>query len=285
MIYSNCKINLGLNILKKREDGYHELDMVMMPVDFNDVLKYEDYGEKGDLILEVSDTRIPIDEKNIVRKAYNLYFDNSNTPRQKIKVFLDKKIPHEAGLGGGSSNAAFILRKLNDKYKLYTNEELEKIALKVGADVPFFIRNKSARVTGIGEKIEEIENNLSSEILLIKPQQGMSTGQVYSYYKDNKKDLKMADIMSIVKALKENNLTQLLKNIENSLEQLILKKDSSFRDLKNELEDALAKKIFLSGSGSCFFAFCENGNFDTSKLDKKNVFYQKTNRLVQNYGK
>ena len=202
MIYSNCKINLGLNILKKREDGYHELDMVMMPVDFNDVLKYEDYGEKGDLILEVSDTRIPIDEKNIVRKAYNLYFDNSNTPRQKIKVFLDKKIPHEAGLGGGSSNAAFILRKLNDKYKLYTNEELEKIALKVGADVPFFIRNKSARVTGIGEKIEEIENNLSSEILLIKPQQGMSTGQVYSYYKDNKKDLKMADIMSIVKALK-----------------------------------------------------------------------------------
>ena len=113
----------------------------------------------------------------------------------------------------------------------------------------------------------------------------MSTGQVYSYYKDNKKDLKMADIMSIVKALKENNLTQLLKNIENSLEQLIFKKDSSFRDLKNELEDALAKKIFLSGSGSCFFAFCENGNFDTSKLDKKNVFYQKTNRLVQNYGK
>ena len=198
----------------------------------------------------------------------------------KIKVFLDKKIPHEAGLGGGSSNAAFILRKLNEKYKLYTNEELEKIALKAGADVPFFIRNKSARVTGIGEKIEEIENNLTSEILLIKPQQGMSTGQVYSYYKDNKKDLKMADIMNIIKALKENNLTQLLKNIENSLEQLIFKKDSSFRDLKNELEDTLAKKIFMSGSGSCFFAFGKAGEFDTNKLDKKNVFYKKTNRLV-----
>lgn len=280
MIYSNCKINTGLNILNKREDGYHELDMVMIPVSFSDTIDYKDYGEKGDLILEVSNKEIPVDEKNIIRKAYNLYFDYLNVPRQKIKIFLEKRIPHEAGLGGGSSNAAFVLKELNRTYNLYSNEELEKTALKIGADVPFFIGNKSARVTGIGEQIQEIENNLSYNILLIKPKVGMSTKEIYSYYEDNKNNLKMADIAGIVKALKEDDVESLVNKIENSLEQLIFKKNNRFKELKKELEDDLSKPLFLSGSGSCFFTFYKGEEINLEKLEKKEIFYKLTNKFI-----
>ena len=209
MIQSNCKLNIGLNILNKREDGYHELDMVMVPIDFSDVIEYKDYNVDGDLILETNHGNIPTDEKNTVRKAYNLYFDNANISKKKIKIFLEKIVPHEAGLGGGSSNAAFVLKELNKKYHCYDEMELKKIAVKVGADVPFFLRNKSARVMGIGEKILEIENNLTTNILLIKPSDiGMSTGKAYSYYENHKNELKMANIDEIIRALKENDITQ-----------------------------------------------------------------------------
>ena len=275
MIQSNCKLNIGLNILNKRKDGYHELDMVMVPIDFSDIIEYRDYNTEGDLILETNHGNIPTDEKNTVRKAYNLYFDNANISKKKIKIFLEKIVPHEAGLGGGSSNAAFVLKELNKKYEIYDDIELEKIAVRVGADVPFFLKNKSARVMGIGEKIEEIENNLTTNVLLIKPSDvGMSTGRVYSYYENHKSDLKMANIDEIINGMRENDITHLEKHIENSLEQLIFKKDNRLKDIKNKIEDSLSKKVFLSGSGSCFFAFYDKDNRDIKKLDKKNVYYR-----------
>lgn len=279
MIYSNCKINMGLNILEKRADGYHELDMTMIPISFSDILTYEDYNEAGDLILETNDRLIPVDERNTIRKAYNFYFENTNLEKPKVKIFLEKNVPHEAGLGGGSSNAAFILKKLNEKYNIYKEDSLEKIALKVGADVPFFIKNKSARVKGIGEKIEIIENNLKSDILLIKPQIGMSTEKIYSYYTKYKDDLKMADIGKIVLALKENDLKMLENNIENSLEQLIYIKDQKFYDLKKYIEDNISKKIYLSGSGSCFFTFGEKEKMNLEKINKKEFFCKFSNSL------
>ena len=255
-IFSNAKINIGLNVFQKESDGYHNIDSIMAPIDLSDEMNVTFYSNLGDLRIECSDKNIPTDERNILYKTYKAFFEDKKEKR-KIDIILKKNIPSEAGLGGGSSNAAFFLKLLNKHYgNVYNESELQELAMKIGSDVPFFIKNKTARVSGKGNKVEIVENNLKDSIILIKPLDfGVSTKEAYESF-DSLKEVKYADFDKIIKNLKEGNRIALESNIENSLEQGILKTDINIKMLKMTLNSVISgKKFFMSGSGSTYYTF------------------------------
>lgn len=256
-IFSNAKINIGLNVFQKERDGYHEIDSIMVPIDLSDEIDVTFYSKAGNLKIECSDKNIPTDKRNILFKTYKIFFEESKKEKEKIDIYLKKNIPSEAGLGGGSSNAAFFLKLLNEYYgNIYNESELEEIAMKIGSDVPFFIKNKTARVGGKGNKVEIVENNLKDSIILIKPIDfGVSTKEAYDSF-DNLKEVKYANFDKIIESLREGNRIALENNIENSLEQGILETNLDIKMLKMVLNSVTAgKKFFMSGSGSTYYTF------------------------------
>ena len=256
-IFSNAKINIGLNVFQKESDGYHNIDSIMVPIDLTDEMDITFYSDLGDLKIECSDRNIPTDERNILYKTYKAFFEESKKEKRKIDIILKKNIPSEAGLGGGSSNAGFFLKLLNEHYgNIYNESELEELAMKIGSDVPFFIKNKTARVGGKGNKVDLVENNLKDSIILIKPLDfGVSTKEAYESF-DNLKEVKYANFDKIIECLKDNNRIALENSIENSLEQGILETDINIKMLKMTLNSVMSgKKFFMSGSGSTYYTF------------------------------
>ena len=256
-IFSNAKINIGLNVFQKESDGYHNIDSIMAPIDLFDEMNVTFYSNLGDLRIECSDKNIPTDERNILYKTYKAFFEESKKEKRKIDIILKKNIPSEAGLGGGSSNAGFFLKLLNEYYgNIYNESELEELAMKIGSDVPFFIKNKTARVGGKGNKVDLVENNLKDSIILIKPLDfGVSTKEAYESF-DNLKEVKYANFDKIIECLKDNNRIALENSIENSLEQGILETDINIKMLKITLNSVISgKKFFMSGSGSTYYTF------------------------------
>ena len=258
-VKSNAKINIGLNIVEKLPNGYHNLDMIMVPISLSDTLEINFTGKKGKLCITSNIKDIPTDERNILWKVYNAFYDFIKKDTDEIEVYLHKIIPHEAGLGGGSSNGAFFLRELN-KYNgnILSDKELIEIGKTVGADIPFFIKNYPCRVKGIGENLERIENNLECDIVLVKPDFGVSTKEAYNLYSTlkNKKD---AGIEKIIEGLKENNLEKVEKNSENILEQGLLTENENIKSFRKELNEKCSNRFFMSGSGSCYYTFCSKG--------------------------
>lgn len=256
---SNAKINIGLNIKEKLLSGYHLLDMTMLPISLFDELDIDFTGIKGELTIKSNIETIPVDENNILWKVYNSFYNFIKKDRDEIKIYLSKKIPFEAGLGGGSSNGAFFLKELNKYYgNILNDEKLIEIGKKIGADIPFFIKNCPVRVRGIGEELEKIENNLDIDIILIKPNFGVSTGKAYGFYKQlkNKKLNKDANIEEIINGLRNNNLEKVLNNCQNILEQGLLLYDENIKTFRKFLDENFDMKFFMSGSGSCYYTFC-----------------------------
>jgi len=262
---SNGKINIGLNVTGRCENGYHLLDMVMVPISLSDTMTGEITDAKGTLTIETNKKDIPTGKENILYKIYDKFYDESALERKKVYVYLEKRIPHQAGLGGGSSNGAFLLKLLNSFHdNHFSMEKMIEIGKSVGADIPFFLINKSARVTGIGENIEIIENNLDSALIIIKPDFGVSTGKAYKnmYMLNNKRD---ADIDKIVLGLKENSLSTVENSIENHLEQGLLLEDENIIDFRKRLAALNNMKFFMSGSGSAYYTFAD-------KNEKENIY-------------
>ena len=257
-ILSNAKINIGLNVFKKDSDGYHNIDSIMAPIDLADELEITFFDEVGDLKIECTDKKIPTDDKNILYKTYKIFFEEIlKVEQEKIEVKLIKNIPSEAGLGGGSSNAAFFLLTLCDKYKLKLDDVFFKnIAKRIGSDVPFFLENKTARVSGKGEKIQIIENNLEDSLILIKPNDfGVSTKEAYEKF-DKLINVEYSNFDDIIKSLKENKRISLENEIYNGLEQAIVDENINLKMLKLSLNSVLSgKKFFMSGSGSTYYTF------------------------------
>ncbi|MGL4534183.1 MAG: 4-(cytidine 5'-diphospho)-2-C-methyl-D-erythritol kinase [Fusobacteriaceae bacterium] len=259
-VRSNAKINIGLNIEGVLENGYHSLDMTMIPIDLCDEMEIDFKGKNGTLKIFSEDKNIPLDEKNIIYKVYNHFYELTNFKFQEIEVVLKKNIPMEAGLGGGSSNGAFFLKELNKYHNnFYSDEELIKKFKFIGADIPFFILNKSCRAKGIGEELELFPNNLKNKILLIKPNFGVSTVIAFKNFDNclNKEYFKKADILKIIEGVKKNSLYKIIENMENQLEQGLLIGDNNIIEFRNILKKITEKKFFMSGSGSCYYTFLE----------------------------
>lgn len=266
---SNAKINIGLNVTGVLPNGYHLLDMVMVPISLVDRLDGEIFDEEGELEITTNKLSIPTGKENILWKIYSKFYEMSGLPRKRIKLHLEKVIPHEAGLGGGSSNGAFFLKELNSYHNnFFSLEELIEIGKSIGADIPFFIVNKPSRVKGIGEEIEVIENNLDRDIILIKPNFGVSTAKAYKnmYMLNNKVD---ADIDKIVCGLRDNDITLVEESIENHLEQGLLLEDSNIIEFRKRLSNIPNMKFFMSGSGSAYYTFVENGEREVKAIKEQ----------------
>lgn len=251
---SNGKINIGLNVTGVLPNGYHLLDMIMIPISLSDKITGEIEDISGTLEIKTNKADIPVNEDNILWKIYDKFYNESGLSKRKISLYLEKIIPHQAGLGGGSSNGAFLLKLLNEFHgNFFSQERLIEIGKSVGADIPFFLINKSARVRGIGEDIEIIENNLKNSIILIKPQFGVSTGKAYKNMSmlNNKRD---ANIDKIIFGLKDNRVDIVEDNIENHLEQGLLLEDENIIEFRKKLAE-LNMKFFMSGSGSAYYTF------------------------------
>lgn len=251
---SNGKINIGLNVTGVLPNGYHLLDMIMIPISLSDKITGEIEDISGTLEIKTNKADIPVNEDNILWKIYDKFYNESGISKRKISLYLEKIIPHQAGLGGGSSNGAFLLKLLNEFHgNFFSQERLIEIGKSVGADIPFFLINRSARVRGIGEDIEIIENNLKNSIILIKPQFGVSTGKAYKNMSmlNNKRDV---NIDKIIFGLKENRVDIVEDNIENHLEQGLLLEDENIIEFRKKLAE-LNMKFFMSGSGSAYYTF------------------------------
>ena len=259
IVKANAKINLGLNILGKNEDGYHELDMIMAPISLYDNLNIKFFQKKGNLILKSNIKGVPLNEKNIIYKIYEAFYNETSLQRENIEVYLDKNIPFQAGLGGGSSDGAFFLKTLNEYHKSpLTLQEMIDLGKKIGADIPFFIVNETVRAKGIGEILEKTINNLDAKIILIKPNFGISTAEAYRGY-SQLTEKKWADIDKIVEGLKENNLSKVIDNVENHLQQTSLLLNNNVKTFEEKLAK-ISKNFKMSGSGSCYYLISDKDN-------------------------
>jgi 4-diphosphocytidyl-2-C-methyl-D-erythritol kinase len=246
IFFPNAKINIGLNIVRKRADGYHELETLFFPIGIKDALEFVE-NNTGRLNLSTSGIVVDVPaEQNIVVKAYRLLANHFNLPG--IDIHLHKVIPFGAGLGGGSSDAAFMLKALNRHFDLkLDNETLKGFALQLGADCSFFIENRPAFATGIGEQLEPVDINLSGyHLLLVKPPFGVGTKEAYSKVipsvpEDNLKSIFHLDI------------AQWLGKVKNDFEPSVFELYPQIGDIKKAMLESGAIYASMSGSGSSVF--------------------------------
>ncbi|MFT3908428.1 MAG: 4-(cytidine 5'-diphospho)-2-C-methyl-D-erythritol kinase [Ferruginibacter sp.] len=266
--FPNCKINIGLQIIGKRADGYHDLQTIFYPVVLKDALEIIDNTETNDAAF--STTGITIDgnaENNLCLKAYQLL--KKDFPQLPgIKMHLHKTIPLGAGLGGGSADAAFTLQLLNKKYALGLDpESLNKYAADLGSDCPFFLMNKPCFASGRGEILEEVTLDLSAwKILLINPGIHINTGWAFS----------ALEKMSIGSNLKEHvsqPVATWREHISNDFEIPVFKAHKEIASIKENLYKTGAIYAAMSGSGSSLYGIFEKDA--VPKLNFPSHYFQK----------
>jgi 4-diphosphocytidyl-2-C-methyl-D-erythritol kinase len=244
-ILSPAKINLFLHVLGKREDGYHELLTLMCCVTLYDTLSIDTGCE--DISVSCTDPDIPTDEKNHAYKAAALFLKKLGK-KDGIRIHIDKKIPSEAGLGGGSSNAASVISGLNKLYgSPFTLSESMEIGLEIGADVPFFLFNKPALATGIGNNLKEYNVKIPYKVLIVYPGFGVSTKDVY-----NNLNLRLTNCQKPPKSptLKRKFGPKILCN---DLESVTASRYPEITEVKKALLKVGAEGALMSGSGSSVF--------------------------------
>ena len=251
-VKSYAKINISLNVVKKREDGYHELDSLMVPIDLHDSLIFSILKSSDDNFVTVDDYSEGLGHYNLASSAIDALSEKYGF-NEKFRLYIHKVIPMQAGLGGGSSNAAFTLKTVNNILKLgATDEELMKIAAPLGADIPFFIPCVPSRCKGIGEKLEPLNIKNNYYVLLVKPTTGCSTKEVFALA--DSKPYNHVDIDNVVKALESGDDDLLAASIGNSLEEAAMKVVPEIASIKQALLDKGLKIVLMSGSGSTVFA-------------------------------
>jgi 4-diphosphocytidyl-2-C-methyl-D-erythritol kinase len=244
IVFPNAKINIGLNVVSKREDGYHNLETIFFPLKLADALEFV---EAEDTKLTTSGIQIDsLPEQNLILKAYHLIKSDFNLP--SLHFHLHKVIPFGAGLGGGSSDAAFTFKMLNEYFNLgLSTQRLESYAAKIGADCPFFIHNKPTFATGIGNKFHNIELDFTDyEIALLKPNITVSTPEAYKNVIPRNPKFRLTEII-------KTPVEQWKNLIVNDFEKSVFPKYPQIAELKQLLYDLGASFASMSGSGSAVF--------------------------------
>ena len=269
-IRSFAKINISLNITKRREDGFHELNSVMLPISLHDSLVVSRLNNAPDNYVTVDDFSIGTFSYNLatfsIEKLQSIYHFND-----KFRILIHKVIPIQAGLGGGSSNAAFTMKAVNTMLNLgATDEELIELSKTLGCDIPFFIKCKPARVQGVGEVLTPITVKNNYYVLLVKPDAGCSTKEVYAI--SDSMDLKTCNIENVIKALEEGDDDLLADSISNALQEPAIKNVPVIQTIIDELHESGLKMVQVTGSGSAVFAL------STNKQLLKRVFKKLVNK-------
>jgi 4-diphosphocytidyl-2-C-methyl-D-erythritol kinase len=243
--FPHCKFNLGLNVKFKREDGFHEIETIMVPLPFKDILEIV---PAPNFQFNSSGISIPGDKNdNLCVKAYNLFQRDFQIPT--VAIHLHKNIPLGAGLGGGSSNGSFTLVMLNELFDLkITNQILKQYAALLGSDCPFFIDNKIQLCTGRGEITNELSLDLSSFFVkLINPNLHVNTSEAYANLDLTKPSNTLEDIIA-------RPLGDWKKSLKNDFEDSVFKKYPILAVIKNKLYEEGALYASMSGSGSTMIA-------------------------------
>jgi 4-diphosphocytidyl-2-C-methyl-D-erythritol kinase len=246
-----AKINLSLDVLNKRADGYHEVEMVMTMIDLADRLEMSELP-RDTIIISSQAGYIPLDEKNLAFKAAKLIKDRYDV-KEGVYIHLDKKIPVSAGLAGGSSDAAATLRGLNRLWKLNIPQaELQKLGEELGSDVPFCVSGGTVIARGRGEKLQPVSDPPQCWVVLAKPPIHVSTADVYG--KLNVQAIQnRPDTAAVLRAIEQQNFTELCDTVGNVLEDVTMKLYPEVRQLKESLLRLGAEGVLMSGSGPTVF--------------------------------
>jgi len=274
IIQAHAKINVALNVINKREDGYHNLDMVMLPLDLHDSIDIS-------LLPANFDTFITCDDVSLETGEYNLCTIALKSMREKylfkqeFRIHIHKSIPMAAGLGGGSSDAAAVMHAICTLLKIHPDpQEILEIAKKIGSDVPFFYEGKAARVSGVGEIVKPIPVAKHYCVLIVKPKQGLSTKIVFNQYDLMEKET--IDVDSVVDALASGDSAKLAANVGNVLEKPAFFLLPEVQKVKESLKKDGFDIVGMSGSGSSVFALSDNHH----KISKAESKYEKLGYTV-----
>jgi 4-diphosphocytidyl-2-C-methyl-D-erythritol kinase len=261
VVFPNCKINLGLHVVRKREDGYHDMETIFYPLPLRDALEIvnrqsafakatadKPEAQSEPVILHMSG--LPVQGKaadNLCIKAYNL-LKKDHPQLTDIDMYLHKAIPMGAGLGGGSADGAFTLQLLNEKFQLgIPREKLLDYSLQLGSDCPFFIINKPCYATGRGELLQSIQRDLSDySFLVVHPGIHINTGWAFS-------QLTPAPSTQSLKEIIQQPVASWQNVLKNDFEAPVCKQHPEMQAIKENLYNAGALYASMTGSGSCFF--------------------------------
>ena len=280
IVHTPAKINICLNVTGKREDGYHLLDMVILPLELHDSMLFEELKNGA------SDNFVTIDDFSTGPITYNLVTQaidklNSVKPLKHIfRVNIHKMIPMQSGLGGGSSNAASTLTVLNKRLNLgFSDDELIELGKSLGADIPFFIKGKPARCRGIGEQLDFVNVKNDYHVLLVKPYEGCSTKGVYQV--SDQMELSTGNVETVIKALETGDDDLLARSIFNALEEPAASLVPEILVIKQKLLDCGFKIVQMTGSGSAVFALSTDKQLvkKSAKLFEKDYIVEITKIL------
>lgn len=272
-----AKINLCLDVAGKREDGYHDLKMIMVPIDFYDLLEMKPAFETT---LSLNRTYLPVNDKNTIIKAINVMKQRYGF-QMEFECILQKHIPTRAGLAGGSADAAAAIRMINRMLNLNMSEEdMISVGKEVGADVPFCLINKPAYVEGIGEIINPFSCTTDFDILLVKPRKGVSTKEAFEIV-DSTEPIH-PDCMKMRDALMCFDYEGIISSLGNSLEPAAIQLVEDIRNVKEELTKRGFDGVLMSGSGSTVFGITKDRQLieDTMNDLKKEKYFVRRTRIV-----
>lgn len=272
--FVNAKINIGLQIVNRRADGYHDLQTIFYPVgvlagtpnnpvQFCDILEVNS-NYRGELIVNFTGRTIDCPpEKNLVCRAANLFLDrarqNGLSADVGFTITLEKHLPDGAGMGGGSADAGFVLRMLNDcatqvdsSFKSLSNQELCRMALSLGADCPFFIINSPVYAEGVGEEMQHIDLSLKDHwLLVVKPSVYISTREAFAGVAPKPADFDLRTISSLP-------IYEWRQQVHNDFEDSIFPNHPEMRLIKEQLYETGAEYASLTGSGSCIYGIFDS---------------------------
>jgi 4-diphosphocytidyl-2C-methyl-D-erythritol kinase len=270
-----AKINLAIDVLGTREDGYHEIDMITIPLKLHDSVEITPFPANAhlDTYLYCDDPTIICDESNLAYKALNAMRDNFRV-NGDFRMMIHKRIPVQAGLGGGSADAAAVIKAL-DNYMHDSPEDKDRIehelALTIGSDVPFCLYDKPARVQGRGEKLSQIKVKCPYHCLIVKPNIGLSTKSVYDAYDLIEGEIKHPDIKALIHALEVDDEKGIQENLINVLSVPAIKALPLIQELLDKMNTMGLILSGMSGTGSACFALHK----DKKLLERAKSIFEK----------
>jgi 4-diphosphocytidyl-2-C-methyl-D-erythritol kinase len=268
-IKSIAKINIGLNIISKREDGYHNLETIFYPLQLHDLINIK---KSNHFIVNSNSDLLNSEKNNLVIKAVEA-LEKFTGEKLSVEIFLHKKIPIGAGLGGGSSNAAFTLKALNELFNLkIPDNRLRQLGLSLGSDVPLFLHELPAYAESRGEKLRKIDFRITDHILIVNPKIHISTKWAFSKISPQKPDYNLVDI--IEKYLNDYRVWKDL--IKNDFEPIVTNEFNELSELKNSLIKLGSEFCIMTGSGSTFFGIFK----DLNLLNEAKEYFEKKGYFV-----
>jgi len=246
-----AKINLFINVVGARQDGYHDLEMINAKIDLFDTVKIEELDSPGLVIVKSNDLFLSNQNNLVIESAR--YMIREYAPDKGVTVTIQKVIPFGAGLAGNSVDAAAIIRGINKLFKLNLSlEKMQKLGIKFGADIPYCLVNYPAIVEGIGGKITKFDMDFSSyKVLLVNPREYISTQDIFTL--GNRFGFENVSMKNIRKTIQKNNVDEFVKNIHNALQQTAINNNKKVEETYNHIKDELGEEgLTMTGSGSTF---------------------------------